>query len=242
MGEKIKRILLKVKPLTKRKVALTSLILTDFILIVFLVWANIYLSSLNLQSPNLVIPLEEETTSESLEGEVLGEKGLAQPPPSPTPSPSPNPSPTPMPTPNLSSSPSSSLSPSVNPNPTPPPSPTSSPEPPIIVILRIERAGIPEEEYIEIENQGGSSQQLLGWELYNDCQGGEDKLVFTITNHSLPDGRTVKLYTGDGENDEETIYMKKDAPVWSYCQDSPEDCIASLKDQNGSLITIPNCN
>jgi hypothetical protein len=68
-------------------------------------------------------------------------------------------------------------------------------------------------EYVEIENQGGSPQVLTGWRLKNEV-GGE---VYQFPDFTLAQGRTVKVYSRIGFDDDDELYWNHTAhnfPIW----------------------------
>ena len=86
--------------------------------------------------------------------------------------------------------------------------------PPIIRIVQIYLPSILPKayEYVKIENQGGSAQVMTGWKLKNE----NNSEVFTFPEFTLQPGKTVKVYSRAGDNDDDELYWwdKDPYPIW----------------------------
>ena len=90
----------------------------------------------------------------------------------------------------------------------------SPPNPAIIVIIKICRPyWLPKNgEYVQIENQGGSPQEMTNWKLKNINRGQ----TYTFPVFTLQPGRTVKVFSRVGfDGDDELFWAHSDPwPIW----------------------------
>ncbi|MCX8024685.1 MAG: lamin tail domain-containing protein [Thermanaerothrix sp.] len=112
----------------------------------------------------------------------------------------------------------------------PPPTPTLAPSPAQIRITYINYdppGDDVQNEYIEIQNLGGSAQSLTGWTLSDQANN-----TYTFPNFSIGGNQTVRVWTKAGSNDSKNLYWGRDQAVWN----NEGDC-AYLKDNNGTSVS-----
>jgi len=70
-------------------------------------------------------------------------------------------------------------------------------------------------EYVHIENQGASSQSMLGWKLKNETSGE----IYTFPDFTLGSGRAVDVYSACGLETEDKLYWcfnEHYFPIWDH--------------------------
>ncbi len=108
---------------------------------------------------------------------------------------------------------------------TPSPTATKSPTPkPGVEIIDIEYASQdPQDEYIEIENKGNDDVDMEDWRITSEKMGK----LYTFPSFTLREDRTVKVWSGKGDDGSSNLYMGYSEDIWS----GNADC-AYLKDAN----------
>jgi micrococcal nuclease len=64
------------------------------------------------------------------------------------------------------------------------------------------------DEYITIHNRGNATADLTGWQIRDS-----DGFVYTLPAVSLPSGKTMNLYTGNGTSSPDSLSMGSPVPV-----------------------------
>ena len=81
-------------------------------------------------------------------------------------------------------------------------------------------------EYVEIENQGNSAQDMNGWTL-SDISS----ITFTFPDFTLDAGGRVYVWVKAGTNDSSNLFWGRGSSVWNNTGDT-----ANLKDESGIMI------
>ena len=88
---------------------------------------------------------------------------------------------------------------------------------------------IREREYVEIENQGGSPQDMTGWTLTD--QARTDTFTFP-DEFTLQPGASVQVWSRTGNNTPDRLYWDTpELPIWDVGGDT-----AYLYNRNGELV------
>jgi competence protein ComEC len=82
------------------------------------------------------------------------------------------------------------------------------------------------DEYVLIENMGGTQQDLSRWTLQD-----EKAHIYNFPQFELDAGASVKVWTKAGKDTSEDLYWNRGACVWHNDGDT-----AFLKDEEGQLI------
>jgi hypothetical protein len=89
-------------------------------------------------------------------------------------------------------------------------------------------------EYVLIENLGGTGQNMDGWELADQAQGGTTfTFPGTLPTFTLEPGASVKVWSKHGTDTTEELFWRLLLPVWHDAGDT-----AYLRDQDGKLISV----
>lgn len=111
------------------------------------------------------------------------------------------------------------------------PTPTPTPQPADVRIVYVENDAhlLPVlAEYVQITNQGGTSQNMTGWDLSDQAQGGT---TFTFPTFTLAPQASVKVWTKCGTNSDEELFWCHTWPVWDNNGDT-----VYLRDQSDTLV------
>ncbi len=95
----------------------------------------------------------------------------------------------------------------------------------IVKVQPADGANDPNEEWVELENQGSRTVYLQGYTVSNG--NGE---AFTFPDVALSPLRRVRVYTGAGTDSEDALYWNASAPVWNEADE------AVLLDTNGNQV------
>lgn len=77
-------------------------------------------------------------------------------------------------------------------------------------------------EYVRIENQGGSSQSMLGWKLKNE-DGYEE--TYTFPDFTLDPGKKVEVYSACGLETEDKLYWCHGDHYWRIWDHGETACV-----------------
>ena len=81
-------------------------------------------------------------------------------------------------------------------------------------------------EYVRIENQGGTVQDMTDWTLEDQASH-----VFIFPSFTLGAGATVRVWTKSGTDDSTNLYWGSGSAIWNNTGDT-----AYLRDEVGSLV------
>jgi|GEM_PF-909229 hypothetical protein len=149
----------------------------------------------------------------------------------PTPKPSPTPTPTKTPTPARTATPA----PTVTPSPT-----TSASSSVVIVCIFFDGVASRQEpdEYVEIVNQGTSSQDLTGWHLTDVSDDGP---TFISPSIVVPPSGRIRVFTNEVHLESGGLSFERGSAIWS----NSDPDTAGLLDASGDLVSTrsypPGC-
>lgn len=111
--------------------------------------------------------------------------------------------------------------------------PTFTPSPPDVKIVDV-RNDAPflfpiEKEYVVLENQGGSSQNMANWQLADAASGGK---TYVFPTFSLAPGAQVNVWSKRGTDTATDLYWGRTLPVWNDSGDT-----AYLRNSSGQLVS-----
>jgi hypothetical protein len=110
--------------------------------------------------------------------------------------------------------------------PSPTPTKTPTPEPGVEIVKIVYEPPDPQDEYIEIKNEGNDDVKMENWRIKAETGERYDFPKFT-----LGEGKTVKVRSGTGQDSSSTLYWNSQDEIW---KDSG-NC-AYLKDADQELI------
>ncbi len=83
------------------------------------------------------------------------------------------------------------------------------------------------EEYVRIQNAGGTAQNMTGWTLRD-----ESAHIYTFPTFTLAPGGQVQVWTKSGANNATNLYWSSAQAVWNNGGDT-----AQLRNAGGTLIS-----
>ncbi|MCA9926432.1 MAG: lamin tail domain-containing protein [Anaerolineales bacterium] len=81
-------------------------------------------------------------------------------------------------------------------------------------------------EYVDIQNMGGTTQNLAGWKLRDAASNS-----YTFPTFTLSPSAKVRVWTGSGTNSATDLYMNKGWSIWNNGGDT-----ATLLDDLGQVV------
>lgn len=131
----------------------------------------------------------------------------------------------PPPTPTLPPTP---LPTATQPGPTATPTPTVAPANVRIAFILYGPTNGPLEEYVEIQNTGGTAATMTNWTLSD-----ESNRIFTFPTFNLPAGGLVRVWTKSGTNTSTDLYWGSGQAIWNNNGDT-----AYLRNAAGTLVSV----
>ncbi len=96
------------------------------------------------------------------------------------------------------------------------PTPTLTPTTRIALFIQkiVADPEYPLDEYVDILNNTGEIVDMTGWTLRDESEN-----IFTFPIFALPQGKSVRIYTGPGEDEIYTLYWGRSEQVWNDVSD-----------------------
>lgn len=115
--------------------------------------------------------------------------------------------------------------------PSPTPTKTPTPEPGVEIVEIVYASLDPQKDYVKIENKGNDDVDMEEWRITSERLGK----LYTFPSFNLGEDKTVRVYSGVGNDTSTRLYMGYTSAQWHDNSDT-----AYLKDSDGDTVSKYN--